>query len=138
MKYRHAACLAFTVLFGTSVAHAYGYRDGEASLARLLEGREAGTPLRCIPAGVTLDRKVIDHTAIVYRIGSTLYVNRPSNVAALRSFDTVKVASRSTTTCRDDVVQTFDRTDGMMWQDSGRMGDFVPYPKPESGSVHVE
>ena len=50
---------------------------GEERLAKLLEGREAGHPVSCLPLTASRDSTVIDKTAIVYKSGSTIYVNRP-------------------------------------------------------------
>ena len=59
---------------------------GEQQLAKLLDGREAGKPVDCIPL-FTGDNQttVIDKTAIVYGWGSVIYVNRPTNADSLNS-----------------------------------------------------
>ncbi len=42
---------------------------GEQELAKLLEGREAGEPVSCIPLHRTSTSRIIDKTAIVYEFG---------------------------------------------------------------------
>ena len=50
---------------------------GEAELERALAGRVAGEPVRCISLHNSSSSTIIDDTAILYRVGSTIYVNRP-------------------------------------------------------------
>ena len=49
----------------------------EARLAKAIEGRVAGEPVDCINLRSIRSSRIIDETAILYEVGSTLYVNRP-------------------------------------------------------------
>lgn len=111
-------------------AHASPSLDGEKQLARLLEGREAGAPVHCILR--IGNRKVIDQTAITYRIGKTIYVNRTSNPSGLDSKDSFLSQSTnaySSKLCQGDVVKNFDDRGGILWTDLGRFEEFVPYTR---------
>lgn len=103
---------------------------GEKRLAKALEGRVAGTPENCILLSRVTSSTVYDDTAIVYKVGSTLYVNRPESGANyLDSRDVMVVRTAINRLCDVDTVQMRDQT-GFM---SGIvfLGEFVPYTKPE-------
>lgn len=104
---------------------------GEAELAKMLEGREAGKPLSCLPIGQASETRVIDKTAIVYRVGSTLYVNRPTNPDSLDDDDILVTRLATGRPCRLDLVNLVDRTSRFQ---TGFVGlqDFVPYRKVAS------
>lgn len=101
---------------------------GEAKLAQMLEGREAGKPTNCLPLGPTQQSTIIDKTAIVYRYGGTLYVNRPSNAESLDSDDILLTRQTSGQLCRLDSVQLIDRT-SRFYSGFVALQDFVPYKK---------
>jgi hypothetical protein len=100
--------------------------SGEEELAKMLEGREAGKPQSCISTFDTRDSRVIDKTALVYRVGNTLWVNRPANAERLDSDDILVTYPTSSQFCRLDRVNTVERTGNFM---TGflMLGDFVPY-----------
>lgn len=103
---------------------------GEQRLAKALEGRVAGEPENCIQLSRITSSTVYDDTAIVYRVGSTLYVNRPESGANfLDSRDIMVNRSPMGQLCDIDTVQMMDQT-GFM---SGIvfLGEFVPYTKPD-------
>ncbi|MET1757088.1 hypothetical protein ABVV53_16730 [Novosphingobium sp. RD2P27] len=106
---------------------------GEAKLAKLLEGREAGKPVSCISSWQARETRVIDGTAIVYRVGGTLYVNRPTNADMLDDDDILVTRQHIGQLCRPDTVQLHDRTSFFY---SGFVGlqDFVPYRKVASAN----
>jgi hypothetical protein len=104
---------------------------GEAKLAKMLEGREAGKPTNCLPLGPTQESRIIDKTAIVYRYGSTLYVNRPSNAESLDDDDILLTRQTSSQLCRLDSVQLIDRT-SHFYSGFVALQDFVPYKKVAS------
>lgn len=100
---------------------------GEQKLAKMLEGREAGEPVDCIPASQASDTTVIDKTAIVYRIGSTLYVNRPTNAESLDRDDILVTRLWGSQLCSVDTVQLHDRGTPSMWSGFVGLNKFVPY-----------
>ena len=99
---------------------------GEARLAKLLEGRTPGKPVDCITLSTSHDSEIIDKTAIVYGSGTTIYVNRPSNVDQLRSDDIMVVSPTGNELCHLDTIHMKDRTSLM---DTGFVGleKFVPW-----------
>jgi hypothetical protein len=111
---------------------------GEQRLAKLLEGRTAGTPKDCISAIPSRRMQTIDGVAYVYGSGQTIYVQRTSDPAQIRHTDML-VSNRPTVTqlCRLDVAQTFDRFTG---QFTGAVffEDFVPYTRVNSARTDGE
>ncbi len=124
-----ALALASTALVLTgSVAVAGPKLTPEQRLAKMLEGREAGKPVSCLNNWDTRDMTVLDKTALVYRSGNTIWVNRPQNAQQLDDDDILVTRTSMSQLCRLDIVQTVDRTGGFM---TGivNLGDFVPYRK---------
>jgi hypothetical protein len=105
---------------------------GEEELAKMLEGREAGEPVNCIPSNQVMETHVIDKTAIVYRIGRTLYVNRPSNAELLDNDDILVTRLWGTQLCSVDTIQLHDRMNPHMWSGFVGLQKFVPYKKVAS------
>lgn len=108
-------------------------KTGEQELAELLEGRVAGEPMQCIPTFRSNDSlSIIDGTAIVYKDGRTVYVNRTAHPETL-DWNDVLVINRFTGSqlCKLDRVTTVDRGAGFF---SGVvfLTDFVPYTLPEN------
>jgi hypothetical protein len=103
---------------------------GEQELAKLLEGREAGEPVSCIPLHRTSDSRIIDNTAIVYDTGRTIYVNRPRHPQSLDSDDIMVTELHSSQLCRLDTVKMHDRS-GFWFSGFVGLEDFVPYRKVE-------
>ena len=134
-KFISAAALAIaSVSLAATPASAAKSRPkltGEAQLAKLLEGRTAGEPVSCLPSGLSSDSRVIDGTAIVYRSGSTLYVNRPTNASSLDDDDILVTRLSTGRPCRLDMVNLVDRTSRFQ---TGfvSLQDFVPYRKVAS------
>ncbi|QKG72658.1 hypothetical protein HQR01_04470 [Erythrobacter mangrovi] len=105
---------------------------GEAKLAKLLEGRVAGEPTNCIRTFGSRNITQIDGTALVYKDGKTIWVNRTrtpdaiddSEIMVIKRFD-------GTNLCRTDHITLVDRLSGSF---SGIiiLDDFVPYRMPES------
>ncbi|WP_293699197.1 MULTISPECIES: hypothetical protein [unclassified Sphingopyxis] len=99
----------------------------EEQLAKLLEGRVAGEPQNCIPLSMARSSQVIDKTAIVYRVGSTLWVNRPEGGASSLDDDDILVTKLSgSQLCSIDAVQLRDRS-SHMYSGFVSLGKFVPY-----------
>ncbi|MEE4451312.1 hypothetical protein [Novosphingobium resinovorum] len=124
-----AATLAVASLLTMPAADARTKLTGEQQLAKLLDGREAGKPVSCIPYSQTQNTTVIDKTAIVYRVGSTLYVNRPTNADRLNDDDVMVTKIYTSQLCRLDTVQLHDRNASFMWNGFVGLQDFVPYKK---------
>ena len=100
---------------------------GEDKLAKLLEGRVAGEPQDCIRLASARGSEVINGTAIVYRIGSTLWVNRPEGGAESLDDDDILVTRLSTgQLCSIDTVELRDRS-SRMYSGFVSLGKFVPY-----------
>lgn len=106
---------------------------GEAELAELLEGYEAGEPVKCLRSTQRDRLRVIDNTALVFRDGRTIYVNRTNAPRFLDEFDTPVFKLFGSSLCRLDQVE--------MRSDVSRLGgpivtlaDFVPYTKVETES----
>lgn len=101
---------------------------GEARLERALAGRVAGEPVRCISLWGSNSSEVIDDTAIVFRVGGTLYVNRPrAGADRLDSSDTmVTRLYGDSRLCSIDTVRMVDLRSGFQ---TGIvfLGEFVPY-----------
>jgi hypothetical protein len=102
-------------------------RDGEAELARAIEGRVAGEPVHCIDLHRVRNSRIINNTAIVYDTGSIVYVNRPENGASeLNQWDTMVTRTPSTQLCNIDTITMVDpgsrSFSGVVF-----LGDFVPY-----------
>ena len=107
---------------------------GEQELAKMLDGREAGKPVSCIPSYQATETRVIDKTAIVYRIGNTLYVNRPDNADRLDDDDIMVTRLHTSQLCNLDVVQLHDRA-SFFWNGFVGLNDFVPYKKAKVASA---
>ncbi len=122
-----AASLALLVLPGAANADP----EGEAKLAKMLHGRVAGKPVACLSTRLA-SSVVIDGTAIVYRNGSTLYVNRPRTGAAeLDNDDILIVNQASSQLCSIDKIDLIDRG-SRLWRGFVVLDSFVPYTLPRS------
>jgi len=124
-----ATFAAGTALLAVPAADARTRLTGEQQLAKMLEGREAGKPVSCIPMSQTQNTTVIDKTAIVYRVGNTLYVNRPTNADRLDDDDIMVTKTYTSQLCDLDTVQMHDRSAGHMWNGFVGLKQFVPYRK---------
>ena len=104
----------------------------EAKLEKLLEGRVAGEPQRCITLSAVQSSQVIDKTAIVYRSGGTLWVNRPAGGAdSLRDDDILVTKLTGSQLCSIDTIQLQDRS-SHMWRGFVSLGEFVPYRRAKA------
>ncbi|MEM6476364.1 MAG: hypothetical protein AAF687_09375 [Pseudomonadota bacterium] len=102
---------------------------GEKRLAKLLEGRVAGEPQRCIRTLPNQRMQTIDNTAYVYGSGHTIYVQRTKNPE--RIDDTDALVSRrfnATQLCKMDIVNTIDPFVGF-FTGAVFFEDFVPYTR---------
>lgn len=109
---------------------------GEQRLAKLLDGRVAGEPVRCISAFRNVQMQTIDGTAYVYGSGNRIWVQRTRNPAKIDDNDVLVTERREASQlCRLDIASTVDRNTGF-FTGAVFFEDFVPYTrvKPESGS----
>ncbi len=131
LAFAAAAALAALALPGAAMADEKPdpKAKGEAELAKMLEGRVAGQPLRCLSTSMLGQSTVIDKTAIVYRVGSKLYVNRPRGGADQLDDDDILVTQLyGSQLCNIDKIDLVDRG-SQMWNGFVVLGDFVPYTK---------
>ena len=102
---------------------------GEKRLAKLLEGRVAGEPQRCIRTLPNQRMQTIDRTAYVYGSGETIYVQRTRDPGTINDNDALVTRRFNTTElCRLDVITTIDRVSGM-FTGAVFFEDFVPYTR---------
>ncbi len=106
----------------------------EAQLEKMLEGRVAGEPQNCINLSSARSTTIIDGTAIVYRVGSTLWVNRPTGGASSLDDDDILVLKTSTSQlCSIDTIELRDQT-SRMYSGFVSLGKFVPYRKVDTAA----
>ncbi len=105
---------------------------GEAKLQKMLEGRVAGEPERCIRTTQSRSLTKIDDTALVYRSGDTIWVNRTKTPHAIDDNDYLVIRKFSgTSLCRSDQITTYSRS-GNFFSGVIMLDDFVPYRLPAS------
>jgi hypothetical protein len=124
-----ACCASAAGLLAASALLAGPRLTGEERLAKLLDGRVAGEPQSCISAPNMSQLTVIDKTALVYKAGSTIYVNRPANPKSLNSGDILVIDRLSHQLCNTDMVNTRSQGPGHFFTGSVFLGQFVPYKK---------
>lgn len=119
------------LLFGLGTAEARTRVTPEAKLAKLLDGRVAGKPVNCISLRDIQSSEIIDDTAIVYRAGRTLYVNRPrAGADSLDGNDILLTRTYTGNLCSIDTVDLLDRTTQFQ-RGFVSLDMFVPYTKPK-------
>jgi len=103
----------------------------EARLAKVLEGRIAGKPVDCIQLHQIQSSQIFEKTAILYKAGSTWYLNRPDAGANFLGRDDVLVTdTHSSQLCSIDIVRLLDSGSHFPSGSLG-LGKFVPYTKPK-------
>lgn len=101
----------------------------EAQLQKALAGRTAGKPVDCIPLTRNESSQVIEGKALIYKVGSTLYVNEPRSGAEILNDDDILTTRTFTSQlCRSDAVNLVQRFTGIQ-QGFVLLGQFVPYTK---------
>ena len=101
--------------------------DREAELAEAIGNRVAGEPVDCIDLHRVRSSRIIDDTAILYTVGSTIYVNRPrAGADSLNRWDTLVTRTFGNRLCSIDTVRLVDLPSRML---TGVvfLGEFVPY-----------
>lgn len=131
MKNALPLAIAATLLAAPAIADETADKPsaGELELAELLEGRVAGEPVRCLRQSQRDGLRVIDSTALVFRDGRTLYVNRPRNAQFLDEWDVPVFRQFTSSLCELDQVEMRDRT-SLMGGPVLVLDEFVPYTKP--------
>ena len=127
------ALAATALLAGGASLQAKPKLTPEQRLEKLLEGRVAGKPTTCISMSDTRDLEIIDGLALVYRSGSTLYVNRPKNPKDIDSDDILVIRPTGSQLCRLDMIHTVDRI-GHFTTGFINLNDFVPYRRVQQAS----
>ena len=130
MKKRFATLAIVAAAAGLVAAPIEAARlSGEERLAKLIEGRTAGKPSDCIPGAPNDNLTIIDKTAIVYKRGSQVWVNRTRNPENLDEDDIMVIRKFGTSQlCRTDMITLVDRASGM-YSGALFLADFVPYKK---------
>ncbi len=133
MKRLICAALAMPVFVwiaaAASAAEAALPTKGEEQLAKLLAGREAGDPVRCIPSRRQQRVQMIDGTAYVFGQGSTLYVQRttrPQDINRRNALINQRFSGGEL--CRMDVITTVDPIAGF-FTGGVQFEDFIPYTR---------
>lgn len=123
--------LMAAALPAASSAHAAPRLAPEARLAKALAGRVAGKPVDCIQLRQIQSSEIFERTAILYKSGSTWYVNRPASGANFLDRDDVLVTdTHSSNLCSIDIVRLLDSGSHFPSGSLG-LGKFVPYTKPK-------
>lgn len=105
---------------------------GEKRLAKLLEDRVAGEPVRCIRTLPSQRMQTIDGTAYVYGSGNTIFVQRtrnPDQIDANNALVTTRF--NASELCRLDQMTTVDRVLGV-FTGAVFFEDFIPYTRVTS------
>jgi hypothetical protein len=129
MRHLIPALLAAAAIAAAPAATAREKLAPEDQLAELLEGRVAGEPQDCISLSTARSSQIIEKTAIVYKVGSTYWVNRPKGGAeSLDDDDILVTKTTGSQLCSIDAVELRDRT-SHMYAGFVSLGQFVPYKR---------
>lgn len=123
-----AACAALPLAAATA---GEGNARGEEKLAQILEGRTPGEPVRCLGRYEHRNMQVVDGTALVFRAGDTVYVNRPGGARFLDVFDIpVFELYGSSRLCARDQATLYDSASAIP---GGFvvLNEFIPYQRAD-------
>ncbi|WP_341209516.1 hypothetical protein [uncultured Sphingomonas sp.] len=101
----------------------------DEDMAKLLKGRVAEAPVRCIPVSPTDNNavQIVSQRALVWRIGSRLYVNVPQARAETLDDDDILITEPfGGQLCRNDQVRPINRGSRIP-KASLLLGNFTPY-----------
>lgn len=128
---RIASLLAAAVVLAAPVGAAA--RDtADTKFEKAVAGRVAGAPVRCISLGGITSSQIIDGKAIIYRVGSKVYVNQPrSGADQLDDRDVLLTRNVGTQLCGADTVQLIDSSSRAI-RSFVVLGDFVPYTRTKA------
>ncbi|ANY19234.1 hypothetical protein A6F68_00705 [Tsuneonella dongtanensis] len=127
---RLATALLAVSLAGVPALASDADAEGEAELAKILEGRVAGEPVDCIRDGPSDSLEIVDHIALVFKRGDTIYVNRPAGAQLLDYWDLPVVYRFASRLCRLDRVELRDRHSHIPGPNLF-LDQFVPYTRPD-------
>ena len=128
---RATLCLIGGMLMAAALPAGAARVDPETRLAKELQGRVAGKPVDCIQLHTIQSSQIFEKTAILYKAGSTWYLNRPvSGSNFLQSDDVLLTDTHSSDLCRVDIVRLLDPSTHFPSGSLG-LGQFVPYTKPK-------
>lgn len=120
---------AALALLAAAPAAAQGLAS-DPKLDRVLAGRAAGAPVRCIPLRPNTRSQIVPGEAIVYRDGDQMFVNRPTVGLEWLERDSILVSRPVVSSlCANEPVQLIDRVGGFQ-RGNIVLGEFVPYTKP--------
>jgi hypothetical protein len=101
----------------------------DEKLQKALAGRVAGKPTNCISLSGSDSTQIIDGKAIIYGVGSRLYVNEPrSGAESLREDDVLVTRIYGSQLCSIDSVKLVDRASRFP-HGFVTLGQFVPYSR---------
>ena len=106
----------------------------EQELAEALAGRVAGPPQRCISNFPQVEVQVIDDSTILYREGSTVYVQNPQGGCPGIGIGSRTLVARQVGTsqmCEGDINEAVDLRSGVGGAPCV-FGPFTPYTKPKA------
>ncbi|MBW0144104.1 hypothetical protein [Sphingomicrobium clamense] len=129
--YRQIASIALVAaLAGCSAAQPYEMTErNSAKLQAALADKVAGEPEKCLRLDQTRNSQVIDEKHILFKQGSTTYLNQPrmrcpmiDNVGYALLIDPPVGSS----ICSGDIVKVFDTGTGQTVSGCS-LGEFIPY-----------
>lgn len=126
-----AAAILFASPASADEANDRMMTKGEVKLAKMLDGRVAGEGRSCIRTIGSRNLQQIDGTALVYRDGDTIWVNRTRTPEQIDDSDIMVIRRFSgSSLCRTDNIEMVDRFSGFF---SGVLflDDFVPYRRAD-------
>ncbi|MDQ3144888.1 MAG: hypothetical protein M3Q57_08430 [Pseudomonadota bacterium] len=107
----------------------------DARIAQRLAGKVAGAPVRCLPNHRSNDAEVIDRDTILYRDGSTTYVQNtrgacyPHNGLSSGYILVTRNTGGLGGLCDGDLAHTVQSSTGS-FAGSCSFGPFIPYRRP--------
>lgn len=106
----------------------------ETRLARALDGKVAGEPLKCIPRHGRNDLEIVDDNTLLFKNGRNLvYRNDPEGgCSGLDPTRTIVTTSLTGDLCRGDTIRVVDRGSRSVIS-ACAFSDFVPYRRPGTG-----
>lgn len=129
----HFATAAALLAVSPALAQDDRAARAQSDLAKALEGRTAGDPVKCLNLRDIRSTKIIDRTAIIYETaGGVIYVNTlRGGASSLDKWDVLVTDTHSSQLCSIDIVKLYDNGSRMS---TGfvNLGEFVPYRKAKS------